>query len=95
MKAGNTLLLKINQSGTVTETIEAACLAIDNNIKITASLRSGETNDDFQADMAVAVRAKQMKLGSPVRGERNAKYNRLMQIENELKQSKGCRINNA
>jgi enolase len=45
--------------------------------------------------MAVAVRAKQMKLGSPVRGERNAKYNRLMQIENELKQSKGCRINNA
>ena len=79
--------MKVNQAGTVTEAVDAACLAMDNHLTITASLRSGETNDDFQADLAVAVRAKQMKLGSPVRGERNAKYNRLMKIEDELAQT--------
>jgi enolase len=84
LHAANTLLLKVNQAGTITEAMDAACLAIDHRIAITASLRSGETNDDFQADLAVAVRARQMKLGSPVRGERNAKYNRLMWIENDL-----------
>lgn len=83
--SGNTLLMKVNQAGTVTEAIAAAMLAKQNCFEVTASLRSGETNDDFQADLAVAVGAKQMKLGSPVRGERNAKYNRLMRIESDLR----------
>ena len=82
--AANTLLMKVNQAGTVTEAIEAAIFAHRNHYLVTASLRSGETTDDFQADLAVAVQAKQMKLGSPVRGERNVKYNRLMRIEQEL-----------
>lgn len=80
----NTLLLKINQVGTVSEAIDAALLAQKNNYYITASLRSGETTDDFVADMAVGMGARQIKLGSPVRGERNTKYNRLLKIESEL-----------
>lgn len=84
VQAANTLLLKVNQAGTVTESLAAANYATDHKLSITASLRSGETNDSFQADLAVAVRAVQMKLGSPVRGERNAKYNRLMRIEEQL-----------
>ena len=80
----NTLLLKINQVGTVSEAIDAALLAQKNNFDITASLRSGETTDDFVADMAVGMGARQIKLGSPVRGERNTKYNRLLKIECEL-----------
>lgn len=80
----NTLLLKINQVGTVSEAIDAALLAQKNNYYITASLRSGETTDDFVADMAVGMGARQIKLGSPVRGERNTKYNRLLKIECEL-----------
>ena len=83
-KAANTLLLKVNQIGTVSETLKTAAMAKNNRFEITASLRSGETNDTFQADLAVAVGAKQMKLGSPVRGERNGKYNRLMRIEDDL-----------
>lgn len=83
-KAANTLLMKVNQIGTVTEALKTASLARENRFEITASLRSGETTDDFQADMAVAVGARQMKLGSPVRGERNVKYNRLMRIEDDL-----------
>ena len=82
--AANTLLLKVNQIGTVTEALKTASMARLNGYEITASLRSGETNDDFQADLAVAASARQMKLGSPVRGERNAKYNRLMHIEADL-----------
>ncbi|HHV64986.1 MAG TPA: phosphopyruvate hydratase [Peptococcaceae bacterium] len=80
----NTLLFKINQIGTISEAIDAAILAQNNNLIITASLRSGETTDDFIADMAVGIGAKQIKLGSPVRGERNTKYNRLLKIESEL-----------
>ena len=86
-KAANTLLLKVNQIGTVTEALRTAELARNHHFEITASLRSGETNDTFQADLAVAVGAKQMKLGSPVRGERNGKYNRLMYIEDDLAQN--------
>jgi len=82
--AGNMLLMKLNQVGTVTETLETAALARAAGFGITASLRSGETTDDFQADVAVAAFARQMKLGSPVRGERNAKYNRLLRIAGEL-----------
>lgn len=80
----NTLLLKINQIGTVSEAIDAAVFAHKHHFGITASLRSGETTDDFLADMAVGIGAKQIKLGSPVRGERNTKYNRLLKIESEL-----------
>lgn len=83
-KAANTLLLKVNQIGTVSEALKTAAMAKNNRFEITASLRSGKTNDTFQADLAVAVGAKQMKLGSPVRGERNGKYNRLMRIEDDL-----------
>ncbi|MBR5741141.1 MAG: phosphopyruvate hydratase, partial [Firmicutes bacterium] len=80
LAAGNMLLMKVNQAGTITETLRTAKLATDSGFGITASLRSGETTDDFQADVAVAAGAFQMKLGSPVRGERNAKYNRLWTI---------------
>ena len=83
-KAANGMLLKINQIGTVTEAIEASRLAKKNGIEIIVSLRSGETSDDFIADLSVAVGAGQIKLGSPVREERNAKYNRLLRIWEEL-----------
>ncbi len=84
-KAANTLLFKVNQIGTVTEALRTAEYATNHRFEIVASLRSGETNDVFQADLAVAVGAKRMKLGSPVRGERNGKYNRLMAIEEEIR----------
>ena len=83
-KAANTLLFKLNQIGTVTEAFQTAMLAIDNGFSITASCRSGESLEDFYCDLAVAIGAEQMKMGSPVRGERNAKFNRLMRIETEL-----------
>ena len=89
MGAGNMLLMKVNQTGTITETLRTAELAEKSGIGITASLRSGETTDDLQADVAVAAGALQMKLGSPVRGERNAKYNRLWTIERMETQQKG------
>ena len=82
--SANTLLFKINQIGTVSEAFSTAMFAIDNGYSITASGRSGESLDDFSADLAVAIGAQQMKMGSPVRGERNAKFNRLMRIESEL-----------
>ncbi len=82
--AANTLLLKINQIGTISESFDAVLYAKEHGYEITTSLRSGETNDDFAADMAVAVGSRSMKLGSPFRAERNAKYNRLMRIESEL-----------
>lgn len=83
-KYANGLLLKINQIGTVTEAIDASNFAQSKGMDVTVSLRSGETNDDFIADLAVAIGAKQIKLGSPVRLERNVKYNRLLKIEAEL-----------
>jgi enolase len=83
-QAANTLLLKVNQIGTVSEACDAALLATRNNLSITVSLRSSDTNDSFIADLAVGLGAEQIKLGSPVRGERNAKYNRLLKIEQEL-----------
>jgi len=83
-KAGNTLLLKVNQIGTVSEAYDAGMLALQNGYAVTVSLRSSDTNDSFIADLAVALGAEQIKLGSPVRGERNAKYNRLLKIEAEL-----------
>lgn len=84
--AANALLLKINQIGTVSEAIEASNLARENGMDVIVSLRSGETSDDFIADLAVAVGARQIKLGSPVRQERNAKYNRLLKIWEKLEE---------
>jgi enolase len=80
----NTVLIKPNQIGTLTETIACVKLAQKHNYKIMISHRSGETNDDFIADLAVAVGADYIKAGSLCRGERLAKYNRLMEIEKNI-----------
>ncbi len=80
----NAILIKVNQIGTLTETLQAIQLAQKNNYKVIISHRSGETNDDFIADLAVAVNAEFAKMGSLARGERLAKYNRLMEIERQL-----------
>lgn len=82
--AANALLLKVNQIGTLTEAIDAAKLAIKNNYRVVTSHRSGETSDTSIADIAVALNCGQIKTGAPCRGERTAKYNRLLQIEQEL-----------
>jgi enolase len=84
-KVANTILIKPNQVGTLSETMATIDLAIKNNYQIIISHRSGETNDDFIADLAVAVNAQFIKAGAPNRGERVAKYNRLLEIEDELK----------
>lgn len=83
-KACNSLLLKINQIGTITEAMEAAKLAFSLGWSVFVSHRSGETTDDFIADLTVALGTGHLKSGSPCRGERVAKYNRLMDIEAEL-----------
>jgi len=83
-KVANTVLIKPNQVGTLTETIACVKLAKSNNYKIFVSHRSGETCDDFIADLAVAAQADYVKFGSLSRGERVTKYNRLMEIENQL-----------
>ncbi len=80
----NAVLIKVNQIGTVSETMEAIKLAKKYNYQVIISHRSGETADDFIADLAVAVGADYIKAGSLSRGERLAKYNRLMAIEEEL-----------
>lgn len=77
-------IIKPNQIGTITETIEAVKLAKSFGWKIVVSHRSGETNDDFIADLAVGISADFIKAGAPARGERVAKYNRLLKIEKEL-----------
>ncbi len=80
----NAVVVKPNQIGTLTETIQFARLAQDNNYQLLVSHRSGETHDDFIADLAVALNAEFIKTGAPSRGERVAKYNRLLKIEEEL-----------
>jgi enolase len=80
----NGVLIKLNQIGTVTETIEAIKVAHGAGYRTLASHRSGETADAFLADFTVATSAGQIKTGAPCRGERTAKYNRLMRIEAEL-----------
>lgn len=80
----NCLLLKVNQIGTLTESIAAAKLAMDNGWRVMVSHRSGETEDAFIADLAVALGCGQLKSGAPARSERTAKYNRLLRIEEEL-----------
>ncbi len=84
LKSCNAMILKLNQIGTVSEGIEAASLARDANWKIMVSHRSGETVDDFIADFSVGISSEFIKSGAPARGERVAKYNRLLKIEEEL-----------
>lgn len=79
----NAVIIKPNQIGTVTEALSAVRLARKYGWAVIASHRSGETNDDFIADFAYGIRADGLKLGAPARGERIAKYNRLLQIESE------------
>ena len=81
----NAVLIKPNQIGTLTETVAAIKLAQKYGYQVVISHRSGETLDDFIADLAVAVSADYIKAGSLSRGERLAKYNRLLEIEKELK----------
>lgn len=81
---GNSILIKVNQIGTLTETINAVNLAKRNSYKSVISHRSGETEDNFIADLAVALNAGQIKTGSASRSDRMAKYNQLIRIEEEL-----------
>lgn len=87
-KAANAILVKPNQIGTITETLEVIKMAKSANWKIIVSHRSGETNDSTIADLAVGVGADYVKFGAPARGERVAKYNRLLAIEMEGKVNK-------
>lgn len=82
--AGNSLLVKVNQIGTLTETLDAVELAHRNGYKTMMSHRSGETEDTTIADLAVAVGSGQIKTGAPARSERVAKYNQLLRIEDAL-----------
>ncbi|MCE7936879.1 phosphopyruvate hydratase [Candidatus Saccharibacteria bacterium CPR2] len=77
------VIIKPNQIGTISETLAAVAAAQASDVKIIVSHRSGETNDDFIADLACGIGAFGIKIGAPVRGERVAKYNRLLQIEKE------------
>ncbi|AXH97306.1 phosphopyruvate hydratase [Ornithinimicrobium avium] len=83
-KAGNALLVKVNQIGTLTETLDAVALAHANGFRSMMSHRSGETEDTTIADLAVATNCGQIKTGAPARSERVAKYNQLLRIEEEL-----------
>lgn len=83
-KAANSILIKVNQIGTVSETIDVMELAKKHGYSRIVSHRSGETEDTFIADLAVATNAGAIKTGAPARSERTAKYNRLLQIEAEL-----------
>lgn len=83
-QAGNAILIKVNQIGTLSETLDCIALAKRHGYKVVASHRSGETEDTTIADLAVAVNAGQIKTGAPSRSDRVAKYNRLLKIEQEL-----------
>ena len=92
-KSANSILIKPNQIGTISETLEAINLAKDNNFETIISHRSGDSEDTFIADLAVATNSSQIKTGSLARSERVAKYNRLLKIEERLgKQSKMAKI---
>jgi enolase len=83
-KVGNSILIKLNQIGTLTETLETIAMAREAGYTTVISHRSGETEDATISDLAVAVNAGQIKTGSPCRGERTAKYNQLLRIEEQL-----------
>lgn len=82
-KAVNALLLKVNQIGTVSESMEVAEMCKKNGIRIVVSHRSGESEDNFIADFAVGIEAGQIKTGAPARGERTSKYNQLLRISED------------
>ena len=84
LKAANSVLIKLNQIGTVTETLQAIQMAHDQGWSAVVSHRSGETEDAFIADLVVGTNAGQIKTGAPARSDRNAKYNQLIRIEEEL-----------
>jgi enolase len=81
---GNAILIKVNQIGSLTETLDAIALARRSSFGVVVSHRSGETEDATIADLAVATNGGQIKTGAPSRGERTAKYNQLLRIEEEL-----------
>ena len=83
----NSILVKVNQIGTLTETIEAVQMATRNGYTSVMSHRSGETEDNTIADLAVALNCGQIKTGSASRSDRMAKYNQLLRIEEELGQT--------
>ena len=83
-KAGNVLLLKVNQIGSLTEAINAAKMAFNNGFNVMVSHRSGETEDSFISDLAVGLCTGQMKTGATARSDRNCKYNQLLRIEEML-----------
>lgn len=83
-KAANAIIIKPNQIGTITEVLDVVKKARDAKFKVIVSHRSGETNDDFIADLAVGVSSDYAKFGAPARGERVAKYNRLLEVEHDL-----------
>ncbi len=87
LHCANAVLVKVNQIGTLTEALNAVEMAHKNGYKAVISHRSGETEDTTIADIAVAVNAGQIKTGAPCRSDRTAKYNRLLRIEEELKQA--------
>merc|ERR1712066_876010 len=84
LPAVNALLLKVNQIGSVSESIDACKMCQEKGWGVMVSHRSGETEDVFIADLVVGLRAGQIKTGAPCRSERNAKYNQLLRIEEEL-----------
>lgn len=88
LNAANSVLIKVNQIGTITETLEAIKIAHNHNWTTVISHRSGETEDSFIADLAVGVNSGQCKFGAPARSDRNAKYNQLLRIEEELENPK-------
>ena len=83
-KSANAILIKLNQIGSVSETLDAIELARENGFKNLISHRSGETEDSFIADLAVATEAGLIKTGAPCRSDRVAKYNQLLRIEEKL-----------
>merc|ERR1711997_49413 len=83
-KACNALLLKVNQIGSLTESIDACKMSQDNNWGVMVSHRSGETEDSFIADLVVGLGTGQIKTGAPCRSERLSKYNQLLRIEEQL-----------
>ncbi|GAH22804.1 unnamed protein product, partial [marine sediment metagenome] len=83
-KAGNALLLKVNQIGSLTEAIKAAKMSFKNGFNVMVSHRSGETEDPFIADLAVGLCSGQIKTGAVARSDRNCKYNQLLRIEEML-----------
>jgi enolase len=83
-KIANSILIKVNQIGTLSETLDAVSLAKNNNYTSVMSHRSGETEDSTIADLAVATNCGQIKTGAPARSDRVAKYNQLLRIEQDL-----------